>query len=40
MIVLTCEDGMRGAPWDYIEKCEEALTETKTAETTSADHAS
>jgi hypothetical protein len=26
-IVLTCEDAMRGAPWGYIEKCEEALTE-------------
>ncbi len=26
-IVLTWEDGMRGTPWDYIEKCEEALTE-------------
>jgi hypothetical protein len=25
-IVLTWEDGMRGAPWDYLEKCEEALT--------------
>jgi len=27
MIVLTWEDAMRGAPWEYIEKCEEALTE-------------
>jgi len=26
MIVLIWEDGMRGAPWEYIEKCEEALT--------------
>ena len=26
-IVLTREDAMRGAPWEYIEKCEEALTE-------------
>jgi hypothetical protein len=26
MIVLTWEDAMRGAPWEYIEKCEEALT--------------
>ena len=26
-IVLIWEDAMRGAPWDYIEKCEEALTE-------------
>jgi hypothetical protein len=25
-IVLTWEDGMRGAPWEYIERCEEALT--------------
>ena len=25
-IVLIWEDGMRGAPWDYIEKCEDALT--------------
>jgi hypothetical protein len=26
-IVLMWEDAMRGAPWDYIEKCGEALTE-------------
>jgi len=26
-IVLSWEDGMRGAPWDYIERCEEALTD-------------
>ncbi len=26
-IVLIWEDAMRGAPWEYIEKCEEALTE-------------
>ena len=27
-IVLAREDAMRGgAPWEYIEKCEEALTE-------------
>ncbi len=26
-IVLTWEDAMRGTPWEYIEKCEEALTE-------------
>jgi hypothetical protein len=26
-IVLTWEDAMRGAPWEYLEKCEEALTE-------------
>ena len=25
-IVLIWEGAMRGAPWDYIEKCEEALT--------------
>ena len=25
-IVLTWEDAMRGAPWDYIQRCEEALT--------------
>jgi len=25
-IVLTWEDAMRGAPWEYLEKCEEALT--------------
>src|SRR5216683_282111 len=31
-IVLTWEDAMRGAPWEYIEKCEEALTEHKTGE--------
>jgi hypothetical protein len=24
-IVLTWEDGMRGAPWEYIERCEKAL---------------
>jgi len=27
MIVLTWEDAIRGAPWEYIERCEEALTE-------------
>jgi hypothetical protein len=27
MSVLTCEGTMRGAPWEYIEKCEETLTE-------------
>ena len=27
MIVLTWEDAMRGAPWEYIERCEEVLTE-------------
>lgn len=26
-IVLAWEDAMRGAPWDYIERCEEALTD-------------
>ena len=26
-IILTWEDAMRGAPWGYIEKCEEVLTE-------------
>ena len=26
-IVLTWEDAMRGASWEYIEKCEEVLTE-------------
>ena len=26
-IVLTWEDGMRGVPWDYIGRCEEALTD-------------
>jgi hypothetical protein len=25
MIVLIWEDGMRGAPWEYLEKCENAL---------------
>ncbi len=25
-IVLTWEDAMRGARWEYIERCEEALT--------------
>jgi len=25
-IVLAWEDAMRGAPWEYIEKCETALT--------------
>ncbi len=25
-VVLTWEDAMRGAPWEYIEKCEEALS--------------
>ena len=39
-IVLTWEDAMRGAPWDYIEKCEETLTDTKTSDTTSADRSS
>jgi len=28
---------MRGAPWEYIEKCGEALTEHKTVETAAAD---
>ena len=27
MSVLTWEDAMRGAPREYLEKCEEALTE-------------
>lgn len=27
LCVLTWEDAMRGAPWEYIEKCEETLTE-------------
>ena len=27
LIVLTWEDAMRGAPWEYIEECEAALTE-------------
>ena len=27
LIVLTWEDAMRGAPWEYLEKCEAALTE-------------
>jgi hypothetical protein len=26
-IVLTWEDAMRGAPWEYIGRCEEVLTE-------------
>ncbi len=26
-IILTWEGAMRGAPWEYIEKCEAALTE-------------
>jgi len=26
-IVLTWEDAMRGALWEYLGKCEEALTE-------------
>jgi hypothetical protein len=26
MIVLAWEDAMRGAPWDYIARCEETLT--------------
>ena len=26
-IVLAWEDAMRGAPWEYIEKCEEFLTD-------------
>lgn len=25
-IVLIWEDAMRGAPWEYIERCEEVLT--------------
>ncbi len=25
-IVLSWEDGMRGAPWGYVQRCEEALT--------------
>ena len=25
-IVLTWEDSMRGAPWEYLERCEGALT--------------
>lgn len=25
IIVLTWEDAMRGAPWEYIAKCEDAL---------------
>jgi len=25
-IVLAWENAMRGAPWEYIEKCETALT--------------
>lgn len=25
-IVLSWEDAMRGAPWGYIQRCEEALT--------------
>jgi hypothetical protein len=25
-IVLTWEDAMRGAPWEYLERCEGALT--------------
>jgi hypothetical protein len=24
-IVLSWEDGMRGAPWEYIQKCQDAL---------------
>ena len=27
VIVLTWEDAMRGAPWEYIANCEDALTE-------------
>jgi hypothetical protein len=27
IIVLMWEDAMRGAPWEYIKKCEDALTE-------------
>jgi hypothetical protein len=27
LIVLIWEDAMRGGPWEYIEKCESALTE-------------
>jgi len=26
VIALTWEDGMRGAPWNYISRCEVALT--------------
>ena len=26
-LVLTWEDAMRGSPWEYLEKCEEAFTE-------------
>ena len=26
LIVLAWEDGMRGAPWSYISRCEVALT--------------
>jgi len=26
-IALTWEDAMRGSPWEYIERSEEALTE-------------
>jgi hypothetical protein len=26
VIALTWEDAMRGAPWDYVAKCEEAVT--------------
>ena len=27
LIVLIWEDAMRGAPWEYIEKCEAAFTD-------------
>jgi hypothetical protein len=27
VIVLAWEDAMRGAPWEYIERCEEVLTD-------------
>lgn len=30
LIVLAWEDAMRGAPWEYIEKCEAALAECDT----------
>jgi len=28
-IVLTWEDAMRGVSWEYLEKCEEVLTESE-----------
>jgi len=27
LIVVVWKDAMRGAPWEYIERCEVALTE-------------